>query len=301
MDFDHNENQSEILNGLDSVIASFSTEPPHEGALHVWAGDLDRELAEAGYLDLVASGLELLDGALVVERLARLPVTVEAATSILLAPALGLELPRPYALTRGSALNPARFLPQAKTLLVDQGETFLAVEIEPSKVEAVDTLFAYPYGRLTSIEGMKTTVLENATDLRRRWRIGLATEAAGQMAAAIDLVLDHVKTRRAFGKPLGALQAIQHRLVMDTEMAEATRWLALRAAWSDSELDAATAATFAQDSIARLVTDLHQFTGAMGLTLEYPLHYWTYRLRALVGELGGSSQQAQAVSKAAWG
>lgn len=301
MDFDLNENQSEILNGLDSVIAAFSTEPPHEGALHVWAGDLDRELAEAGYLDLVASGLELLDGALVVERLARLPVTVEAATSILLAPTLGVELPRPYALTRGSALNPARFLPQAKTLLVDQGDHFLAVEIDPSKVEAVDTLFAYPYGRLTSVEGMKTTVLNNADELRRRWRIGLATEAAGQMAAAIDLVLDHVKTRRAFGKPLGALQAIQHRLVMDTEMAEATRWLALRAAWSDSELDAATAATFAQDSIARIVTDLHQFTGAMGLTLEYPLHYWTYRLRALVGELGGSSQQAQAVSKAAWG
>lgn len=301
MDFDHNENQSEILNGLDSVISAFSTEPPHEGALNVWAGDLDQELATAGYLDLVASGLDLLDGALVVERLARLPVAVEAATSILLAPALGLELPRPYALTRGSPLNPARFLPQAKTLLVDQGETFLAIEVDPSKVESVDTLLAYPYGRLTSIEGLNVTVLNNAAELRRRWRIGLATEAAGQMAAAIDLVLDHVKTRRAFGKPLGVLQAIQHRLVMATEMAEATRWLALRAAWSDSELDAATAAAFAQDSIARIVTDLHQFTGAMGLTLEYPLHYWTYRLRALVGELGGSSQQAQAVAKAAWG
>jgi hypothetical protein len=38
----------------------------------------------------------------------------------------------------------------------------------------------------------------------------------------------------------------------------------------------------------------------MGLTLEFPLHHWTYRLRALVGELGGSSAQAIAVADSVW-
>jgi hypothetical protein len=45
---------------------------------------------------------------------------------------------------------------------------------------------------------------------------------------------------------------------------------------------------------------MHQFTGAMGLTLEYPLHLWTYRLRALAGELGGASAQERHVAAATW-
>jgi hypothetical protein len=38
----------------------------------------------------------------------------------------------------------------------------------------------------------------------------------------------------------------------------------------------------------------------MGLTLEYPLHLWTYRIRALLSELGGAAEQALAVSDMAW-
>jgi len=225
---------------------------------------------------------------------------VEAAISILIAPAAGVDLPRPFALTSGSALSPARFLPIARTLFVDQGDAFLAVEVHPDNVEPIETVFAYPYGRLKSLDGASMITLPDAAALRRRWRIANAVEAAGLMQAALELVLDHVRTRRAFGKPLGAFQAIQHRLVMAAEVSESSRWLGLKAAWSDSELDAATAAAFVQDSIPRFVTDLHQFCGAMGLTLEFPLHYWTYRLRALVGELGGSSAQARATAQAAW-
>jgi len=39
----------------------------------------------------------------------------------------------------------------------------------------------------------------------------------------------------------------------------------------------------------------------MGLTLEFPLHLWTYRLRALASELGGASTQARELAKAVWG
>jgi hypothetical protein len=39
----------------------------------------------------------------------------------------------------------------------------------------------------------------------------------------------------------------------------------------------------------------------MGLTLEHPLHLWTYRLKALYGELGGASMQFAAGAAAMWG
>ena len=62
----------------------------------------------------------------------------------------------------------------------------------------------------------------------------------------------------------------------------------------------ARAHAYVQDAIPRVTYDLHQFCGAMGLTLEFKLHYWTYRLKALLGELGGSSPQARAAAMSTW-
>ena len=174
------------------------------------------------------------------------------------------------------------------------------ITVDAGSVVPVETLFAYPYGRLKTLEGVEQIEIGDVASFRRRWRIAIATEAAGCMAAALDQILDHVKTRQAFGQPLGAFQAIQHRLAMAAETVESTRWLAFRAAWSDSESDAAIAAGFAQSRIAQFTYDLHQFSGAMGLTLEFPLHLWTYRLRALAGELGGASRQARTAAVATW-
>jgi hypothetical protein len=302
MDFDLNEQQSEVLNGLDQLIASATIEPPHEGVFVAWGADLDAQIAEAGYYDIVAAGLDLIDGALVVERLSQLPLTVEAAASVLIAPVTGLELPRPFAIASGSALAPARFLPIAKTLLVDQGDQLLAVEVDPANVDTLDTLFAYPYGKLKSLDGVKTIVVDvPVAAFHRRWRISMAAEAAGLMKAALDLVIQHVTDRRAFGRPIGSFQAVQHRLVMAAEVTEGVRWLGLKAADSDDDVDAAVASTYVQDSIPRFCTDLHQFCGAMGLTLEFPLHYYTYRLRALLGELGGGTGSARAMVALNWG
>jgi alkylation response protein AidB-like acyl-CoA dehydrogenase len=173
--------------------------------------------------------------------------------------------------------------------------------VKKSDVVEVETLFAYPFGRLASVDLSKGERFADVTSIRRRWRMALAAEAAGCMAAALQAVIDHVTARYAFGRPLGSFQAIHHRLAMAAETAESTRWLAFRAAWSEDAADVATAAGFAQMRIGQFTYDLHQFCGAMGLTLEFPLHLWTYRLRALAGELGGASMQARELAKSVWG
>ena len=53
----------------------------------------------------------------------------------------------------------------------------------------------------------------------------------------------------------------------------------------------------AQDSAVRIAYECHQMLAAMGMTLEHPLHLWTYRLKALVSELGGRSGQAASVAE----
>ena len=37
------------------------------------------------------------------------------------------------------------------------------------------------------------------------------------------------------------------------------------------------------------------------MTLEHPLHLWTYRLKLLIGELGGRGANALAAASALWG
>jgi alkylation response protein AidB-like acyl-CoA dehydrogenase len=302
MNFEPSDDQRSILDGLDSLLASFGIAPPKEPVFGAYAHELDAALAENGFLDIAREdGFGPLEAALMVERLARLPRTVEAAATMLVAPALGIEAGRrPIALASGSATAAARYLPMASLLLVDEGDDVASIAVSLDQVEPVETLFAYPYGRLRE-RGVATRLPGMGPVLRRRWRIALAAEAAGCMQAALDTVIDHVTTRQAFGRPLGSFQAIQHRLAMAAETAQSARWLALRAAWSDDEADAAIAAGFVQDRIPMLVYDLQQFSGAMGLTLEFPLHFWTYRLRALLGELGGSSAQVRAAAVATWG
>jgi hypothetical protein len=302
VNFGLTEDQESIVSGLDQLLGSMVPDMPIEPIMFSYAADLDAALAESGFLDIAREdGFSILDAALIVEKLAHLPHVLEAAATAIVAPGLDLERGiRPIAMVSGDGSKPARFLPHAQLLLVDRGHDAVAITVDPDNVEAVESLFAYPYGKLKTLEGVESRAID-VTVLRRRWRIALALEAAGAMAGALALIVDHVRTRQAFGRPLGSFQAIQHRLAMAAETTESTKWLALRAADSDSEADAAVAAGFAQMRVAQTTYDLHQFAGAMGLTLEFPLHFWTYRLRALAGELGGSSGQARAAAAATWG
>ena len=130
--------------------------------------------------------------------------------------------------------------------------------------------------------------------------LGLALEIYGALDSALKQTVKHVTDRRQFGRPLGSFQAIQHRLAMDATAVEACRWLAMRAAHSGSAADAAMAAGYAQQAVKTVAYDLHQFSGAMGLALEYPLHLFTYRAKLLQSELGGFRSQFAAAADAIW-
>ncbi|HEX7759164.1 MAG TPA: acyl-CoA dehydrogenase family protein [Caulobacteraceae bacterium] len=303
MNFSLTDDQSSVLSGLDQLLGQFDEPGVRHAVTHVYSAALAEALAQAGFLDVAReAGFGALDAALLVERVAREPHVVEAGASALIAPILPIDAGvRPIALLSGDLTGVARFLPVASLLVVDRGDHALLLPVDRDKVEPVETLLAYPYGKLAEVDPALGTRFEDVKAIRRRWRVALAAEAAGCMAAALAAVIEHVTARFAFGRPLGSLQAIHHRLAMASETAESTRWLALRAAWSDDPADAAVAAGFAQSRIAQFTYDLHQFSGAMGLTLEFPLHLWTYRLRALASELGGASQQARELAKTVWG
>ncbi len=301
MDYDLDDQQTAILNGLEQLLHAVDTRDAVDAEYYRWSPGLDAALENAGFVTSDAQ-LAPLEAALVIARLAELPLVVEASNSLLLAPQLMAGLPRPIAVTMRPFSEPIRYLPIARTLVTATPAGVVAYALDDGVVAPVETLFAYPYGQLRDLSGItQIAAFEDAYPaLLRRYRIAIAAEAAGLMSAARDCVHEYVLSRQIFGKQLASYQAVQHRLVNAAEVNEATRWLALRAAWSDAEDDAATACTYAQDRIAEFTYDLHQFCGAMGLTTEFSLHFWTYRLRALMGELGGCDEQARSLARLSW-
>jgi hypothetical protein len=277
------------------LAARFQQTPTDFRGFALISQELEQELTTAEFFDIAAApDLGPVAAALTVERLARLPYAAEIALSMLVRPHLpDREWPRPLALLEDG--RPGRFVASARTVLVANGDK-LGVAIVPREaMEAVDSIYAYPMGRLTRPVATTPLSPSTAADVLKWLRIALAAEAAGLLQAGIDKVVEHLTVRKQFGRPLGSFQALRHRTAECAVLAGGVRWLALKAASTANEGDAALAWFHAQESATRITFDLHQMLGAMGMTLEHPLHLWTYRLKALVSVLGGRGALAQAV------
>jgi hypothetical protein len=264
---------------------------------------LQTDLESAGLFD--AAGIDELGpvaAVAMVMRLARLPQCLELCAAALLLPLHAPGWSRRAALLRERRDVPTRFLAGSCTLLCVRGDGVEMATPDDRDVEPLDSPFGYPIGRLRAPDSLAWQPLTtDAAALRAMWRLGVAAELAGNLGAALDAVVEYLRDRRQFGRPLGAFQGVQHRLAGGAVRVDAMRWLALQAAHSGREADAAAAAGYAQQAATTLIYDLHQFMGAMGLTLEHPLHRWTTRAKWLRSELNGAEAQYQALADATWG
>ena len=132
----------------------------------------------------------------------------------------------------------------------------------------------------------------------------LSLEAAGIAAKALELAIEHAKTREQFGRPIGVYQAVSHPLAdtyVETEMA---RSLAYWAAWCIAENDeqapvaVAAAKSFCADTAVAACERSIQIHGGIGFTWEHVLH--RYYKRALAIQAYGGYSREQRVKIAAW-
>ena len=300
-----NEDQTQILDFIDGLTRPYASVPMHDTSYALTSDDLDRELVENGFLDVMAvEELGPVTAALVVEKLARLPFAIEAAASALVRPLIDPELPRPLCLVEEGKLHrPVRFLRPGATVVVVGASgvrSFTASEAMIAPAQE-DTLYAYPVAFLAGQPDMLTSHDTSADEVLRAWQVALAAEAAGLLAASLESIKTYLSERKQFGRPLATFQALRHRLAETQVLTNGVYWLALKAAGTGSPADAALAALHAQDAAKRVGYDYHQLMGGMGMTLEHPMHLWTYRLKLLTAELGGRGAQALAAADAIWG
>jgi alkylation response protein AidB-like acyl-CoA dehydrogenase len=127
--------------------------------------------------------------------------------------------------------------------------------------------------------------------------LGSAIELLGLCESALALALEHVKTRRQFGQPLGSFQALQHRLADNFVDIELNRSLLHRLclAWDRDAVQPAMIAG-AKARAARVATEIMrnalQLHGAIGYTDEHDIGiFWKHAL-ALSARYGNELTQA---------
>jgi hypothetical protein len=303
MDLQLNADQQALVDAAAQMTADLK-EAPRQGVFVAYSAALQARIANADFPSiLLQEGYGPLEAALVVETLGRVPAVVEASASLLVAPAvLGEAVEGPIALVE-SWTRPARFLSVARHAFVWDGDAAYLVGIDAAKLQATSALTAYPYGRFAAapdFAGARRLDPAQTRALRQWSQVALALDAASAMASAVEFTAEYVKHRRQFNQPIGAFQAIQHRIAKALVHAQGAKLLAFEAAGKGDALTASLSATYVQRFIGEVIEDLHQFNGALGITLDHPLHYWTYRLVGLQSELGGLSGLSRTAADLVW-
>jgi alkylation response protein AidB-like acyl-CoA dehydrogenase len=252
-----------------------------------WDAEGDRwsELAELGWLDVTEAGLGFFEEALLLEE-------------------LGYACyPGPYIATVGFALP---WLSPEQRARVARGEERWSVDVNgyvpwlgsvdfvvseggtafPARGEEVASVDpSRPMGRLLRADGEPLAGNRNLP----RARTASAAEALGVAQRALDLGVDHAKTRLQFGKPIGTYQAVSHPLAQTYTDVELARSLVYRAAWCVAQGDegapvaAAAAMAFATEAAVAACERSIQVHGGIGFTWEHPLHRFYKRALWLEG------------------
>jgi alkylation response protein AidB-like acyl-CoA dehydrogenase len=147
---------------------------------------------------------------------------------------------------------------------------------------------------------------ETAVRLHRdavsRERLATVAELIGIASAANDAAVEYAKMRVTFGRPIGARQAIKHRLVDQRSAIEVARALVNRAADAcelahpDAEPLVALAVFWAVDSLRRVPEGATQVFGGIAYTWEHDAHVHLRRAATRVATLGPRAQHRAVVA-----
>jgi len=198
------------------------------------------------------------------------------------------------------------FAAAADTLLITSPEGIYRAQ-GPFEIEPMPTIdLGQRFARVTFDQAAQR--IGDASLLERLDVIAATAAGAmllGVMSRAFEITLDYVKTRQAFGKPIGAFQALQHRLADMSVKVESTRSAVYRAAWCidnadpDATLAAASAKAYAGDASRLVCGESIQMHGGIGFTWELDVHWYFKRAKTLESHYGSTEAQIERALSAA--
>lgn len=189
----------------------------------------------------------------------------------------------------------------ASVLVLDDGDGARIVEPDAASLEQLDLIdTTRAYYRVTAEGGDPLPgEVEPAVDVGL---VAFAAELVGVAQRALDMSVDYAKEREQFGRPIGAYQAVSHRLANMLWAVEEARSLTYSAAWAaDSDPDllpiaASMAKARASDAACSVTHDAIQTLGGIGFTWEHDIHFFLKRARASAQMLGSPGMHRDRVA-----
>ena len=181
-------------------------------------------------------------------------------------------------------------------LLQRNGVMYCVPKAELSMVEEVSVDRARRVATVEYVANAEHSMLadEGSHICRAFDRAVLATSAqlVGLSRRMLDMTVQYAKDREQFGKPIGAQQAVKHRLANALIKQEFAKPVVYRAAWSlstdqnDCSVQASMAKIYSAEAARFVAKQALQVHGAIGYTIECDLHMWMKRVWALSAAYG---------------
>ena len=193
----------------------------------------------------------------------------------------------------------------AAVIVLPQGDDARLVEASDAELERLDLIDTTRAYFRVSADGGDPLPESPVTGLQKS-AVALSAELVGVAQRALDMATDYAKEREQFGRPIGAYQAVSHRLADMLWAVEEARSLTYYAAWTaDADPDALPLASHmakarASDAAASVAHDAIQTLGGIGFTWEHDVHFLLKRAKVSGQMLGTAGQHRERVADLAF-
>jgi len=192
----------------------------------------------------------------------------------------------------GRILVPARAGDDILVFLVDPAAAGVTLAVHGTST--AETAFTVT---LAGAHVADADVLPGTDAARHLYESTLVAHCAMQLGVcerALDMTARYVRERLQFGVPIGSFQAVQHRAAdcfIDLESMRWTTWRAVErvADGLPSTRECAVAKFWSAEGGARILAACQHLHGGIGVDLDYPIHRYFLRSKALELALGGAT------------
>jgi alkylation response protein AidB-like acyl-CoA dehydrogenase len=131
----------------------------------------------------------------------------------------------------------------------------------------------------------------------------LCAQMEGAARKDAEMAWEYSKRRIAFGRPIGAFQALQHLMADMLIWLDGCQLLTYEALWRLSEglpasVEVSQAKAFCNEKCQAVVRSSQQIHGGIGFIEEFPLHLWYRRVAAWTMRLGTTFEHRARVARA---
>jgi len=136
----------------------------------------------------------------------------------------------------------------------------------------------------------------------QRAAVAKCCEMVGCIQQALDMTVDYAKERKQYDRPIGSFQVIQHYCADMVTDVDGTRLSTYQAAWMLSEglpcaKEVAIAKAWAGEACQRVMALAHQIHGAIGVTIDHDLQYYTRQAKAAEVTFGDANFYREIVAQ----